>query len=656
MNAPSTGSPGAPAAIAPRRRVLFLCRQSGLFGGGQRSLLLLLRHLDRTRFEAVLAVSGRRELAEEASALGVPVVDLPLSAMRGFRILRLPRNAARLARFCRSERIDLLVAMRPALCLCALSARLLGGPPWVWNVRTSQDQGRIGRFLSRFASRVLLVADALRMRFPAIEGTARLAAIPNGVDPRDFEGPGRAESRSALGIPAEGAVAVVVGRVERDKGGDLAVEALSGLPGLRLAFAGREAEPLFAESLRSRSAALGFADRIHFLGEIPDLTRRLAAFDLLVHPSRHEAFPRAVLEGMAAGLPVVATDVGGTREALDEACGILVPPEDPAALREAIRRVLSDPDAARGMGEAGRARAFGTFDAARVARRYGRLFSEALGDSDPEARPCPLCGSREARALESDPPFWTVRCIACGLVYVDPVPEPDPVKAHYDDEGYYAEWVSTQAAARSRLWDRRLGRVRRVLVAGRLLDVGCADGAFLEKAKTAGFEAVGTEISAAAARLARARGLEVREGTLESAAFPDASFDGVSMWHVLEHVPDPVGTLKEIRRILKPGGRLFLAVPNLENAWFKFFYRLFRRRPERLFARGMKEWHLFHFTASTLSRALSAAGLEVEASGLDEPDADVRKRALEWPARAWFGITGRNRTIGIQVRARRPAS
>lgn len=640
----------------PRRRMLFLSGTGEVRGGGQVSLLLLIRHLDRGRFEPVIAVPGPGGLWERAAAEGAEVRTLALPPLRGLSgIGRLVAGARRLSRLLREARIDLVVALEPREGLYAWAASRLSGIPWIWNVRTPEEQGILGRFLARRAARVVVVAEALRARFAALSGSPRLSAIPNGADRRDFEpAVSRAEARAALGLPAAGTWAVVVGRVERAKGQDLVVEALGAGPGAGVAFAGRE-DPAFGEELRRRAAAGGIGERIRFLGEVSDLPRKLVAFDLLIQSSRFEAFPRAVLEGMAAGLPVIATDVGGTREALGDKAGILVPPGDAAALRGALARWTAEPDGASRTGEAGRRRAWERFEARRVAERFGRLFAEVLGDPDPGARSCPLCGAGDARAIESDPPSWTVRCAGCGLAYVDPVPADEEIRAHYDDPAYYEAWTTVQAGAREGLWRTRLGWLRAAGVSGSLLDVGCGEGAFLEAAGRAGFACTGTEVSAAAVRIAKGRGLDVREGTLESSAFPDASFDAVTMWHVLEHLPDPFATLREVRRILKPGGRLLLAVPNLEDRWFARIYRLARGRPERRFARSEREWHLFHFTGAALRRALEAAGLEGIRIDIDAPDADARKRAIEWPARAWFRLTGRNRTLAIRAVARRPA-
>jgi len=114
--------------------------------------------------------------------------------------------------------------------------------------------------------------------------------------------------------------------------------------------------------------------------------------------------------------------------------------------------------------------------------------------------------------------------------------------------------------------------MRYVLHPGQMVDVGCATGTFLEGMRQRGWQVQGVELIPEAANYARQRlGLEVFTGTLEAAKFPDASFDLVTMWDVLEHVYDPRQALQEVQRILKPGGWFVFSIPDVdcvEARWF----------------------------------------------------------------------------------------
>jgi len=208
--------------------------------------------------------------------------------------------------------------------------------------------------------------------------------IPNGVDSRCFipaEPAEQAALRTRLGLPPDEAVALFVGRLERYKGLDILITAWTDLvrrghtPHLVIAGPG-EAAAWFREA-----QAQGVGDRVTFLGGREDVADLYRAADLFVFPSRGEGCPNAVLEAMASGLPVVATDVAGNRETLGEdgKVGRLVPAEAPAALADAVADLMVAPALRRELGMAGRARVLEQFDIQRVGARYLSLYEELQG-------------------------------------------------------------------------------------------------------------------------------------------------------------------------------------------------------------------------------------------------------------------------------------
>jgi SAM-dependent methyltransferase len=120
---------------------------------------------------------------------------------------------------------------------------------------------------------------------------------------------------------------------------------------------------------------------------------------------------------------------------------------------------------------------------------------------------------------------------------------------------------------------KHLLRGTHIVPGGTILDVGCGNGAFLSKMKAPGMRAYGVEFSPDGAKEARRRGLNVKCGTLEQQKYPARFFDVITLNHVFEHVPDPLGTLRELKRILKPGGRIIIAVPNTRSLAAKLFGR-----------------------------------------------------------------------------------
>lgn len=236
---------------------------------------------------------------------------------------------------------------------------------------------------------------------------------------------------------------------------------------------------------------------------------------------------------------------------------------------------------------------------------------------------CNLCQADDAEFLLEghdrfhDIPgtYRLVRCSRCGLIYLDPMPTLEALARHYPPEYFpYSVAIDDETSFFKR-WDRRYGvykRCRAVIQAtgqptGRVLDVGCATGNFLAAMRDRGWEAFGVEPNSYAANYARERlGLNVFIGELEEAGYATNFFDLVTLWDVLEHVPDPRATLEEVARILRPGGTLVLSLPNPET-W-----------EVKLFGRYWVGWdiprHLYLFTRSVLTRYLNEAGFEVTAS------------------------------------------
>lgn len=232
-----------------------------------------------------------------------------------------------------------------------------------------------------------------------------------------------------------------------------------------------------------------------------------------------------------------------------------------------------------------------------------------------------MCGSNDEQTLFQGPDlllqdeseqFRLATCQRCGNIYQNPRPTPETMGRYYP-ENYvpFLKAIEDEPSPWQR-FNRSVGRRRRCMAVhqaagkpGRILDIGCATGIFLDGMRTLGWQAEGVEPTASAAHYAQQRfGLPVFEGLLEDAHFPDASFDAVTMWDVFEHVHDPQLTMAEIRRILKPGGMLVLSLPNPDSleAW--------------LFGKHWIGWdlprHLNLFRPTLLRQHLANADMPVE--------------------------------------------
>jgi 2-polyprenyl-3-methyl-5-hydroxy-6-metoxy-1,4-benzoquinol methylase len=240
-------------------------------------------------------------------------------------------------------------------------------------------------------------------------------------------------------------------------------------------------------------------------------------------------------------------------------------------------------------------------------------------------------------------------------VYVTPQPPTQVLKQAYTQD-YYSPW-DEQTALRAGIWRKRLDRVEALTPTGRnLLDVGCGTGTFLELARRSGWQVSGTEFSKYACQAAKAQGLRVFNGEIWEANIPCNSVDVVTCWHVIEHVTDPRRVLLELHRVLRPGGWLILATPNIEDHLFRLAYRLARGRRPSLYEADERELHLFFFSRRTLSQLATLTGFRVVEMGFDRGAAAVPgKHFVNQLAYLWFRLTGLNWGMGLELIAQRPS-
>ena len=356
--------------------VALLSLQTELFGGGEHSLLLLMRGLAAAGAETRLVCPGPGRLADLARQAGVGVAYTPMPRLRGPGTLRLPAAILALRRALRGARIVHANATRPMI-LAAL-ARLRR--PLVYHVRQTAREPVLDRWLGATADRIIAISDAVAERFRGLPCQGRVRTVPNGVCLQTFQP--RSDGtriRANLGLPTCGAVVLASGRLHETKGLDVLIDACADRRDLFLVVVGDGPE---RERLVRRAAPLGA--RAHFLGKRDDVARIMAAADIVAVPSRAEPFGRVAIEAMACGRPVVASRVGGLLEiVVDGETGLLVPPGDAKTLSCAIATLLSDPQRARRMGAAGRLRAEARFGAGEHTQRVLGVYREIATEGEP---------------------------------------------------------------------------------------------------------------------------------------------------------------------------------------------------------------------------------------------------------------------------------
>lgn len=270
----------------------------------------------------------------------------------------------------------------------------------------------------------------------------------------------------------------------------------------------------------------------------------------------------------------------------------------------------------------------------------------------PEYVDCNLCGFNNTDTVQkAENPFKVVRCKECGLVYTNPQPDRKSIDNHYQEE-YYKEWIEKQMEKRIHMWGKRLRELKEFKKEGCLLDVGCGVGTFLKLAKKEGFEVYGTEISEYACTYVKNRlKINIFSGDLEKAHFSPESFDIVTIWHTLEHLPNPLATLKEIHRILKKDGLLVVAVPNLNNYIVRILYLLAKSKRLLFFSGQAKEWHLYHFSNKTLMSMLKKAGFKIIKSDMDLAQITLVKKMIALLTFIFYLISKKNFGEAIKIYA-----
>jgi glycosyltransferase involved in cell wall biosynthesis len=337
-----------------------------LCGGTETQFMTLARSLD-DRFDVRFSCLRRwGPFVDELSDRGIPLDEYPVTTFRSINALK---QQVRFARDVRRQGIDIVHTYSFYGNVFAVPPASVAAPVVVASIRDrglylSKMQLRVQRCLCRLADRVLVNADAVKQwlvgdGFPA----SRITVIPNGVDLSRFIGTANpAELRRSLGVPEHAPLVGVVSRLHRLKGIEDFLDAAALIsakhPSAHFLVIGQPSPVdnlAYLEELMARAQQLGLGERVIFTGLRSDVPALLSAVDVSVMPSLNEALSNVLLESMAAGAPVVATEVGGTSEALSDGhTGLLIPPANPTVMAAAIDRLLSDPALARTLG--GRAR------------------------------------------------------------------------------------------------------------------------------------------------------------------------------------------------------------------------------------------------------------------------------------------------------------
>ena len=365
----------------PRKVVFFL--ESKSFGGTEQVVLNLLRSLDRKLWQPILfhhPEAGIAPLLRGVSELGIPSESVPR-----FDRSNLPRTAVHFLRKLRSHgpaifhaHLTWTLGCRTALFVASLTRTnavlaTLHLFTEVHNPRTVLAQRALGLRVDRYIGVAQHVADSLRETFHL--SPSKVDVVPNGIPVCSYNVTPNPELRAQLAKCSAGPIVLTVARLEdRHKGISWLLKAAVLVPEAVFVIAGDGPD---REQLQNLAAELRVEHRVVFLGFRQDIAELLSCCDVFVLPSLFEGLCLVILEAMAAGKPVVATDIDGTNDVIIHGeTGLLAPPANAEDLAAAIRRVLDDPSLAARLAAAGNARVVREFSSDVMARRMSLIYNK----------------------------------------------------------------------------------------------------------------------------------------------------------------------------------------------------------------------------------------------------------------------------------------
>ena len=392
----------APDAAATRRRLLLVINGTD-FGGTETALLqLAVRLRDRGHELEVLSIKTPGRIGAQLAAAGVSVVTLDMADAGS--VAQLARGTLALWRRIRGRRVDVVQSFLPRANIMSRVANRFGPRAHHVSCERSTDYNRsrqvqrLNRWTVPWTDRVLAVSSAVRDVVVHRDGLPedRVSVLGNGLDLDGLDAVPRADVRGQLGLPREALLLCSVGRLVRDKGHSYLLQAFAqGLdrwPTAHLVLVGEGPEET---RLRDDTSRLRLDGRVHFLGFRERVAAVLKCCDVFVLPSLEEGFPVTVLEAMACGLPVVASDVGGVADVVERGrTGLIVPAaerwgggvRDAAhadlaarpveALRDALAALVADASARARMGRDGRRRVESHFSLDHVVASLETLYRE----------------------------------------------------------------------------------------------------------------------------------------------------------------------------------------------------------------------------------------------------------------------------------------
>lgn len=352
-----------------KRNILYFSSFEHLRWGGQKSLFHLVISLDSKKYRPIVCVPSAGSMAEELTMKGIEVIILNLPKLTISNARGVVRALREIMRAVDRYHIDLLHTDAPRNTFYAGMAARIKNLPLIWHVRVS-SRDIYDPLLYLLAKKIILVAGSLRKRFTWARWSKKFETIHNGVDLEKENGAETTLSGEGMRVPRRDTILLAAfGRIEPLKGQKYLIETCSELRGgmtdIQLLLVGDMDDAAYLKECEETAQRLGMRNHVRIVSYLDDARKLIKETDIIVSASLSEAFPRTILEAMAAGKPVVVTNVGGCSEAVEDGVtGFVVPAAQPAAMAEKLRVLTADQELRLQMGNRARIRAESMFSLA----------------------------------------------------------------------------------------------------------------------------------------------------------------------------------------------------------------------------------------------------------------------------------------------------
>lgn len=625
-------------------KILYLFEHLNL-GGAEQLLFTTLKYLNRDKFLPVVYCLGEKgKIGEAIEGIGIKVESLN----RKVNICN-PAIIHDLVHILNKERPNILhTNLFFANVYGRLSSKLAAVKTIVTTLHnpdyTYEDSGRwtfkIRKLLDRYSAKLtntnfIAVSELVKEDFEKQLKFKNIKVLPNCIEVSRFvrlDASIIKEKRKELGINDDDFIILNVGRIHPQKGQTHLIEAFNLVqkdnPQAKLIIAGIFGNDINRKEaqLKNRIATLGLSANVIFLKDRRDIPEIMNASDIFAFPSLYEGFGIAMIEAMASGLPVVASDIIPLNKIIrNNIDGILVEKQNYKILADKISELIKDKARRAYLGRNARERAM-EFDVKKYVINLENIYQGLSYGTKDEGMPCLVCRGHVFKNtiyggyFYKNKAYSIVKCQNCGFMFLNPLPDKEVLSDIYHNDAYFDTYYVTAAGEKSYIDvmhdysgadQELLSLIKRYKKSGRLLDVGCGGGRFLTSAREAGFEVCGIEPNPKMAEYARVNlSLDVRQGMLEDVVC-DGPFDIIYAGDVLEHMLYLEKNIQILRTLLTDDGILIINQPLQYNrSLFNLFLEINMLLKKNRYSINPPT-HLWEFNPGTLRKFLQNYNLRI---------------------------------------------